>query len=129
MTPLGIMKVLRKNGLEYESIRAKKMSSEVKLQFLKDHLKRGPLILLIASGMTKKKHFSRIKALTHWHYITLWGYHEQEKVFYVYDSNTYLETEQYLMKGTIKVPYDFILKVWSIGATKLLYNYAIAIKY
>lgn len=57
MTPLGIMKVLRKNGLEYESIRAKKMSSEVKLQFLKDHLKRGPLILLIASGMTKKKAF------------------------------------------------------------------------
>ncbi len=40
MTPLGIMKVLRKNGLEYESIRAKKMSSELKLQFLKDHLKR-----------------------------------------------------------------------------------------
>ena len=105
------------------------MNNEKKLAFLKSYLKRGPIILLIGNGQTKKCFFSRKKALTHWHYITLWGFNDKEQIFYVYDSNTKRETEQYLMKGTLKIPYHYVLKSRSLGATKLLYNYAIAVKY
>ncbi len=129
MTPWGIMKVLRKNGIKYQSIKAKRMSDEERLVFLKQHLRTWPLILLIGNGMTKKGGFSWRKSLHYWHYITLWGFNDKEQVFYVYDSNTKRETEQYLMKGTIKIPYPYILKSRSIGATKLLYNYAIAVEY
>lgn len=98
MTPWGIMKVLRKNGLEYEILKARKMDNEKKLNFLKSYLKRGPIILLIGNGQTKKHFFSRKKALTHRHYITLWGFDDKEGIFYVYDSNTKRETEQDLMQ-------------------------------
>lgn len=129
MTPWGIMKVLRKNGLDYEVLRARKMDNEKKLAFLKSYLKRWPIILLIGNGQTRKHFFSWKKALTHRHYITLWGFNDKEQVFYVYDSNTQRETEEYLMKWTLKIPYHYIFKSWSIGATKLLYNYAIAVEY
>jgi hypothetical protein len=43
--------------------------------------------LAIANGLTKNKYFSRKKALVHWHYISLWGYNDEEECFYVYDSS------------------------------------------
>lgn len=129
MTPRGIKKILRKYQLSFRTIKAKNLTSDAKLQLLKQELKKGPLILLVGNGLTKKKFFSWRKAIIHWHYITLWGFNEKERVFYVYDSNTQRETEQYLMKGTLKIPYQYILKSRWIGATKLLYNYAIAVEY
>ena len=129
MTPWWIWKVLRKYNLEYEVIKAKKLKDQEKLILLKENLKKGPIILLVANGQTKRKWFSFCRALFHWHYITLWWYNEKEKMFYVYDSNTRRDTEQYLMKWTIKVPYKYILKEWWLWATKLLYNYAIAVEY
>lgn len=129
MTPWWIGKVLKKHNLEYEVIKAKRMGEVDKLMLLKEKLKRWPIILLVANGQTRRNWFSLRRALFHWHYITLWWYHDKEKMFFVYDSNTRRDTEQYLMKGTIKVPYKYILREWWIGATKLLYNYAIAVEY
>jgi hypothetical protein len=72
MTPRGIKKVLKKYGLNYKILNARKLNDNERLFLLKQNLKDGPIILLIANGQTKKKRFSRSKALTHWHYVSLW---------------------------------------------------------
>jgi len=130
MTPWWITKVLKKYKLKYSIIKARTLSDEEKLYLLKYNLRKWPIILLVANWQTKKKRFSRGRALTHRHYITLWWYDERKKMFYVYDSNTKRKTENETMKWTIKVPYKYILKEWWIWASKIIYNnYAIAVKY
>ena len=130
MTPWWIMKVLRKYKLVYSIIKAKTLGDEEKLFLLKYNLQKWPIILLVANWQTKKKRFSRRKALFHRHYITLRWYDDKNKIFYVYDSNTKRKTEDLVMKWTLKVPYKYILKEWWIWASKIIYNnYAIAVKY
>ena len=72
MTPRGIKKTLKRYHLKTRTIQAKNLTYEQKVTLLKEELRKGPLILLIANGLTKKKFFSWRKALTHRHYITLW---------------------------------------------------------
>lgn len=129
MTPWGVKEVLKNYKLNYTVLNARNLSDEERLSLLKENLKRWPIILLIANWQTKKKRFSRWKALIHRHYVTLWWYNEKKKIFYVYDSNTKRKTQEEVLEGTLKVPYKYILKEWWIWATKLIYNYAIAIKY
>lgn len=129
MTPRGIKKILRRHQLSFRTIKAKNLTVNQKIDLLKQEMKRGPLILLIGNGLTLKKFFSWRKALTHWHYITLRGYNDKEQIFYVYDSNTKRKTEQYMMKWTVKIPYQYVIKSRSLGASKLLYNYAIGVEY
>ena len=88
MTPWWIIKVLKKYKLEYTVIKAKTLTKDERLFLLKYNLKQGPIILLVANWQTKKKRFSRRRALVHRHYITLRWYDEKSKSFYVYDSNT-----------------------------------------
>ena len=129
MTPWWITRVLKKYQLDYKILKGKNLNEEEKLELLKCNLKKWPIILLVANGQTKKKWFSRRRAIFHWHYVTLWWYNDRENIFFVYDSNTRRKTEEYLMKWTIKVPYKYVLKEWWIWASKLLYNYAIAVEY
>jgi hypothetical protein len=97
---------------------------------LKENLKKWPIILLVANGQTKRKRFSRWRALTHWHYVSLWWYNEKKKIFYVYDSNTKRQTQGEVLEWTLRVPYKYILKEWWIWASNIMYtNYAISIKY
>jgi len=129
MTPWWILKVLKKYKLKYSVIKVKKLSENEKLILLKENLKRGPIILLVANWQTRKSRFLWWKALTHWHYVSLWWYDDEKMIFYVYDSNTKKQTLQNDMKWTLKVPYKYILKEWWIWASKLVYNFAIAIRY
>lgn len=129
MTPWWIKRVLKKYNLKYEVLRVRKLDEDWKLKLLKENLKKWPIILLVANWQTKRKWFILWKALTHWHYITLRWYDDKNQIFYVYDSNTKRKTQQYVMKWTLKVPYKYILKERWIGASKLIYNYAIAVKY
>ena len=129
MTPRGLKKILRRYGLKTRVIQARNQTATSKIALLKEELKKWPLILLIGNGLTSKLSFSLVKAFTHWHYITLRGYNDREQIFYVYDSNTKGVTEQYLMKGTVKIPYAVLLKSRSFGASKLLRNYAIGVEY
>ena len=130
MTPWWIKKVLKKYKLKYTILNARKLNNDERLFLLKQNLKDWPIILLIANWQTKKKRFSRWKALTHRHYITLWWYNDKKKIFYVYDSNTKRETENRIIKWTLEIPYKYILKEWWIWVARIIYNnYAIAVKY
>lgn len=129
MTPWWIIKVLKKHDLDYSVVRVKNLSNDKKLSLLKEKLRKGPIILLVANWQTNKKWFSWWKALTHWHYISLWWYDDKEKIFYVYDSNTRRKTSESIMKWTLKIPYKYILREWWIWASRLINNYAIAVNY
>lgn len=130
MTPWWITKVLKKYKLKYTILKARTLSDIDKLLLLKSCLKDGPVILLVANWQTKRRWFSRWRAMVHRHYVTLWWYDDKFKCFYVYDSNTKRKTETTVMKWTLKVPYKYILKEWWIWASKIIYsNYAIAVKY
>lgn len=130
MTPWGIKKVLKKYGLNYTILNARKLNDDERLFLLKQNLKDGPIILLIANGQTKKKRFSRSKALTHWHYVTLWWYNDRKKVFFVYDSNTKRKTQHSEKQWILEVPYKYILKEWRIWVSRVIFSsYAFAVKY
>lgn len=129
MTPRWILKVLKKYRLKYTVLKAKKLNENEKLFLLKQNLKDGPIILLVANWQTKKDRFNWWRALIHWHYITLWWYDQKKKIFYVYDSNTKRKPNNIVMKWTLEVPYKYILKAWWIWATRIIHDYAIAVKY
>ena len=129
MTPWWIIKVLKKYKLKYSVLKAKKLNENEKLFLLKQNLNDGPIILLVANWQTKKNRFNRWKALTHWHYITLWWYNEKRKIFYVYDSNTKRKTGNKVMEWTLEIPYKYILKAWWVWAAKIIHDFAVAVKY
>lgn len=130
MTPRSMKKVLKRYKLNYTVLNADGLNDEERLNLLKENLKKWPIILLVANGQTKRKRFSRWRALTHWHYVSLWWYNEKKKIFYVYDSNTKRQTQGEVLEWTLRVPYKYILKEWWIWASNIMYtNYAISIKY
>ena len=130
MTPRWIKKVLKKYGLNYTILNARKLNDKERLFLLKQNLKDGPIILLIANWQTKKKRFSWSKALTHWHYVTLWWYNDGKKVFYVYDSNTKRKTHHNEKQWILEVPYKYVLKEWRIWVSMVIFSsYAFAVKY
>lgn len=127
MTPWWIKKVLKRYKLKYTILNARKLSDDGRLFLLKQNLKDGPIILLIANWQTKKKRFSWRKALTHRHYVTLWWYNEKKKIFYVYDSNTKRNPWK---QWTLEIPYKYVLKGWKFWVSRFIYSsYAIAVKY
>ena len=130
MTPRWIKKVLKKYGLNYTILNARKLNDKERLFLLKQNLKDGPIILLIANWQTKKRRFSRSKALTHWHYVTLWWYNDRKKVFYVYDSNTKRKIHNNEKQWILEVPYKYVLKEWRIWVSRVIFSsYAFAVKY
>ena len=127
MTPWWIKKVLKKYRLKYTVLNARKLGDDERLFLLKMNLKDGPIILLTANWQTKKKWFSWEKALTHWHYVTLWGYNDKKKIFYVYDSNTKRNPWK---QWTLEIPYKYVLMWWKIWVSRFIFSsYAIAVKY
>lgn len=127
MTPRWMKKVLKKYNLKYSILNGRKLNDNERLFLLKQNLKNGPIILLIANWQTKKKRFHRWKALIHWHYVTLWWFNEKKKIFYVYDSNT---KRSLWKKWTLEIPYKYVLKEWKFWVSRIIFScYAIAVKY
>lgn len=127
MTPWWIKKVLKKYKLKYSILNARKLSDDERLFLLKQNLKDGPIILLVANWQTKKKRFLWWKALIHWHYVTLWWYNNKKKIFYVYDSNT---KRNLWKKWILEVPYKYVLKERKFWVSRIIFSsYAFAVKY
>ena len=127
MTPWWIKKVLKKYKLKYSILNARKLSDDERLFLLKQNLKDGPIILLVANWQTRKKRFLWWKALIHWHYVTLWWYNNKKKIFYVYDSNT---KRNLWKKWILEVPYKYVLKERKFWVSRIIFSsYAFAVKY
>ena len=129
MTPRSLVSVLKKYEIKYIILKYRFIKKTERLSRLKEEIKWGPIVLATANWLTKKKYFSRRKALTHWHYISLWGFNDDEKCFYVYDSSCAREPDFNLKIWTIKIPYKYVLKYRNIWYYKIYSNFWIAIKY
>lgn len=129
MTPRSLLAVLRKHGLECKVLRCRFMRKDKRLECLKKEILDWPVVLAVANWLTKKKYFSRMKALMHWHYISLWWFDDVESCFYVYDSSSVREVDKDLKIWTIKIPYMYILKSWSLWFYKIFSSFWIAVKY
>lgn len=84
--PWTFPQVFSKYGLTAE-IKLAQGSKEDKINLLKTLLhKNHPIVLLIGNGYRQDGNYSLFKAKLFLHWITLWGYDDTERVFYVYDS-------------------------------------------
>lgn len=109
--------IFKKNGLDAEIKTAKSLSNSEKISCLRSLLAQNlPVMIRIGNGYFRSKTYNPIigKLMTHW--ITLWGYDDMKKVFYIYDSG--LSEDQFdkgVPIGNTKRTYDEILRDWNFG--------------
>lgn len=80
-------KVLKKYGLKVEVGNANGLSPEEKVKLLKNIIsKNAPIMLRIGNGYLLNGRYNPVigRIISHW--ITIWGYNDARKIFYVYDS-------------------------------------------
>lgn len=131
MLPWWLMKVLRQSWLSARRIYCRWMRKEQKLDILRSMIRQGPVILLISHAYSSKRYFSFRRACTLQHYISLWWYDDDKRIFYVYDSNT--EKTHHigntLAVGNIILSYDSLLLYRRLGGRWLYRNFGIAVHY
>lgn len=129
MLPFSVTRVLRKHHIPYETFSARGYSYQQKVNILKNKLKTGPILLLIANAYGSGENPSVPRSLLHWHYITLRGYDEKKQVFFIYDSNTKKRKFSNLPIGNSRFTYQELIRYRSIGATRIMSSYGIHICY
>jgi len=97
-----------------------------KIDFLKNHLKKWPVIILISHAYTKRNTFNIRKSLIAQHYISIRWYNEEEEIFYCYDSHTELK-ENDLPIGNIKLHYQDLITYRNFAGLGLFKKRYIAI--
>lgn len=110
-------KVLREYGVPARTGNVRDLSDKEKIKLLKTRLDKNKVMMLrIGNGYTKSGKYYPFIASFLGHWITLWGYNEKKRIFYVYDSWVPLK------RHTKKVPvgnttrnYKGILRDWSKG--------------
>jgi fructoselysine-6-P-deglycase FrlB-like protein len=88
MFPGEVVKVLRENGLDSQLVVAPASSPEETLSFLKHSLIEGkPIIMVIRNGYNREGKFSWFRYFLSWgHFMTIYGYDDEQELFYLYDS-------------------------------------------
>ena len=129
--PWGLLKVLRHHWLPVQKVYCRWMKKTDKIKKLQTLLRKGPVILLISHAYSNTRDFSFRRAFTLQHYITLWWYDDEKRIFYVYDSNTKKShhSGETLPVGNIILEYDRLLRYWRLGGRGLYRNFAIAVDY
>ena len=83
-----MISVLKENNIQGTLSCCRNIADTDKINLLKQKISHTPVILLISHAYTKKSKFKLINAILFQHYISIWGYNDDKKVFYVYDSGT-----------------------------------------
>ncbi len=131
MLPGALTKVLKQHGLSSKRIHCRWMKREKKFDRLKTLLQKWPVILLISHAYSSTRIFSFRRAFTLQHYITLWWYDDEKRIFYVYDSNTEKTHHKgdTLPVGNIILEYDRLLRYRRLGGRWLYRDFWIAVEY
>jgi len=109
--PRMIQQTLKEYGLNCSIKTAASLSDIKKLEAIKNELnKNRPVILFIGNGYTKRGKYYWLgqKLISHW--ISVWGYNDDKKVFYLYDS--YYSKKDKLPIGNVKRTYSQVLRDW-----------------
>jgi len=108
--------IFKSHGLKAKTQSAGHLPSEEKLDLLRILLsKNTPVMIRIGNGYLTNKYNSVLgKFIPHW--ITLWGYDESEKIFFVYDSGLPLKHwDKSLPVGNTVRTYREVLRDWNFG--------------
>lgn len=131
MFPAWLLKVLDQNGLPSKRIHCRWLPKEEKIGKLKELLHKGPVILLISHAYSSDRHFSLRRAFTMQHYITLRWYDDEQRIFYVHDSN--VEKSHHkgdtLPVGNIILEYDSLLWYRRLGGRWFYRDFGISVYY
>ena len=110
-TPIVISKSLEKYGLSALIKRANKFSDSKKIKLIKNELNKDhPVILLIGNGYSHNGKHYPIGRYLFAHWITIWGYNDNEEVFYIYDS--FYHKKDRMPVGNVKKTYPQVLRDW-----------------
>lgn len=108
--------ILRRYGINAVLKSAAKLNTDEKISLLKSILaKNTPIMMRIGNGYNTDKYeplFGRLQG----HWITLWGYDDSDRIFYVYDSGLprqYWNVE--LPIGNTTRTYEEIIRDWNFG--------------
>ncbi|MDR3168312.1 MAG: hypothetical protein LBU27_00690 [Candidatus Peribacteria bacterium] len=129
MLPFSLLRVLRKYHISYEVFSGRGFPVAQKLEILKRRLAKGPILLLIGNAYGSGKRPTRVRALHHRHYITLWGYDEKKQIFFIYDSNTKKRVLPDMPIGNTYLTYRQLIRYWSIGATWMMRFFGVNVFY
>lgn len=122
--------ILSKFGIKAELKSAKDQSDLEKIELLKMVLsKNAPVMLRIGNGYFRSKKYNPILGKIMGHWITLWGYDDKERVFYVYDSGLTKELYDNVPIGNTKRTYNEILRDWRFGTWQFWTWYVSTKKY
>ena len=111
--PGDFKKVLQKYGLKVSIQRANKFSNTEKLELLKKELNRNhPVVISIGNGYSPPGKYSSLRRHLIAHWISIWGYDDNKKVFYIYDSYADPKSYDEVPIGNVKRSYDQILRDW-----------------
>lgn len=113
-TPLTWKKVLQKYGLKAEVGTAERLSSKERLNLLKELLSKDtPVMVRIGNGYLANGRYNSLRRQIIGHWVTLWGYDDQEQVFYVYDSAVPPALyERDIPRGNKRRSYQEMLRDW-----------------
>ena len=110
-TPNVIQNVLRGYGIRSQIIIISNLPDNKKLEIIKKELdKNHPVILLIGNGYSKEGKYSWLKQKLAGHWISVWGYDNKKKLFYIYDS--YSHKKNIPPIGNVKRTYSQLLRDW-----------------
>ncbi|TSD04443.1 MAG: hypothetical protein Greene071421_279 [Parcubacteria group bacterium Greene0714_21] len=110
-------KIFKSCGLEAQGGTAKNLSADEKIMLLKTLLsKDNPVMILIGNGYIRSCAYNPIFGQIIAHWITLWGYDNEKKLFYVYDSALSKKCwDSSLPMGNTTRTYKEILRDWNFG--------------
>ena len=112
-TPKVIQQEFHKHNFEAPIRRANNFSNNQKINLLKKELnKNHPIVILVGNGYTPKGKYISVQRHLISHWISIWGYDNKEKVFFIYDSYCNPKYYDKVPVGNVKRTYNQILRDW-----------------
>ena len=110
-------RVLESYGLHAERGNTTNLSNEQRLRFLKETINKDIAVMIrIGNGFLKNGKYSSLVAYFMGHWITVWGYDDEKRIFYVYDSYIPLERHNKIIPvGNTTRTFLEILRDWGKG--------------
>ena len=122
-TPSTLVKILEDHRLHASVHHAGQLSPANKIALLKNELKKGnPVILLISNSYDHEGNYRQFIGKIVGHWISMWGFDDTKKVFFVYDSFRERNSFDKVPIGNVQKPYDVLLRDWK-GPFFLLSRY------
>lgn len=109
--------ILSSYGVDSEMKFAENLTDEERLRTLKELLvKQKPAMIRIGNGYFFSNKYNPISGKLLPHVITLWGYDDNKKIFYVYDSGLPQKVwDKSIPIGNTTRTYNEILRDWNFG--------------